>query len=364
MTTPLETKMAEVAATTIRPETDLGTRSEFPRQIWQILGQAGLLDPDAAASAGASHCLSIARAARILVSEGGNLGLALSWMIHHLVAGRLVWPLLGRAPWADDLRNRVKTGEATICLAVSEPDAGAHPKFMSARAEKTSGGFSVTGNKTYLTNGPIADFYAVVAITGEAEGRKAFSSFLVDRETTGMEVSGPMSIGFFKPSPHGSIAMNGCEVGKERLLGKEGEAFPTLVLPFRHLEDAVMTGPVTGAMIFINTAIAEQMVNHSLRSPENLEALGQLNVLTDTAVFLSDRIAIGVDQADDTEPLVLYFRQMAAQYLTAVNDLIAATAICLDNPAAVMLTDLHASAKLGKTVAGLKLQKIGHKVLR
>ena len=254
--TAFEVKMAEAAAAHIRPVADLGTCSEFPLHIWQALGNAGLLDPDAAASAGPSHCLTIARTARVLVSEGGNLGLSLSWMIHHLVAGCLVRPRLCRQACADDLWKQVKRGETTICLAVSEPDAGAHPKFLAARAERRSGGFALTGEKTYLTNGPIADAYAVVAITGEKEGKKAFSAFLLDRGTPGLTVSDPMPLPFFKPSPHGSVSMNGCEVGEDRLLGNDGEAFPDLVLPFRHLEDAVMTGPVTGAMTFIAAALA------------------------------------------------------------------------------------------------------------
>ncbi|HCY84629.1 MAG TPA: hypothetical protein DHV36_05785 [Desulfobacteraceae bacterium] len=357
--TAFEVKMAEAAAAHIRPVADLGTCSEFPLHIWQALGNAGLLDPDAAASAGPSHCLTIARTARVLVSEGGNLGLSLSWMIHHLVAGCLVRPRLCRQACADDLWKQVKRGETTICLAVSEPDAGAHPKFLAARAERRSGGFALTGEKTYLTNGPIADAYAVVAITGEKEGKKAFSAFLLDRGTPGLTVSDPMPLPFFKPSPHGSVSMNGCEVGEDRLLGNDGEAFPDLVLPFRHLEDAVMTGPVTGAMTFIAAALAKRMGRLSPGPPEKLEALGRVKVLTDAAVFLSDRIASGIDLKDNTGYLVLYFRQMASQYLTAVNDLLSATGICLDGPAAIMLADLHASARLGKTVAGLKLQKIG-----
>ncbi len=366
-------KMAGLAKDRILTCPDLGEQNEFPDEIWTAMGKEGLLDPDRLQAAGTSPCATIAKTARTMVSSGGNLGLALSWMIHHLVAGILVKPCLISSenealredlPWAPSLWERIKTGAATITLAVSEPKAGAHPKFMTARAEILDNQVLLSGGKTYLTNGPIAEAFVIIAITGEKNGRKEFSAFLTDRDTPGLTVSDPMEIPFFKPAPHGSILMEDCMVDKNRCLCREGKAFPDLVLPFRQLEDAVMTGPVTGAMGFILKTVARQMASLEKIDPGHVNTLGSLQALTDSAVFLSDQMAAMADLCEKIlERLVLFFRQTTAQYLKTMNRLLADTGIIPEGPAGILLRDLKSSSRIGKTVAHIRQQKLGQALL-
>ncbi len=78
-----------------------------------------------------------------------------------------------RAAWA---------GKA-LAVGISEPKVGAHPKLLTTRAEATEGGFRITGQKAWVSNGPSADAIIVFAITAEEAGRKRYSAFIVPRET-------------------------------------------------------------------------------------------------------------------------------------------------------------------------------------
>ena len=111
------------------------------------------------------------------------------------------------------------TGEITVSFAVSEPGAGAHPKLISARAEKHTEGFSLSGEKTYLTNGPIANLFIVIAISDVVDGRKRYSAFLVPKNVPGLSASAPMQIEALRPSPHGGVVLSRCLLPEVALLG-------------------------------------------------------------------------------------------------------------------------------------------------
>ncbi len=356
-------KMGAFAREHIRPCRGLGNDKVFPREIWAEMGSWGLLNPEILMDD--SPCLGIAQTARAMVENGGNLGLALSWMIHQMTAVYLVRPNLACVVDAG-FWERIRNGEATVCFAVSEPKAGAHPKYMAARAKKQGSHYLLSGEKVYLTNGPIAACFVVIAVTGQDpdNGRKSFSAFLVPRDMPGLISGDPLEIPFFKPSPHGNIQLDVCRLGEDRLLGVEGRAFPDLVLPFRRLEDAAMTGAVSGAMMFILSRTAQAMGALSPLAPERLDALGALGATTESAVYLSDRISLLADRGrEPVESLGIHFRQMAARFLEDLERLLAETGMGLEGQAAVLANDLASSARIGSAAAGIRKQKIGRRLL-
>ncbi|MCG8684665.1 MAG: acyl-CoA dehydrogenase family protein [Desulfobacterales bacterium] len=361
-------KVADFARQYILVRPGLGREEQFPTDIWKAMGECGLLDPHAKGIDTASPCQNIASGAMALVENGGNLGLSLSWMIHHLVSRYLVYPYLNNEKlpgfW-DDIRS----GKSTICLAVSEPKAGAHPKFMSVQADKKDDFFILSGQKTYLTNGPISDYFLVVAITGQTQGRKEFSAFLVDKEAPGLKVEPPMDIPFFKPSPHGGITMEECRVSTEKLVGTPGSAYEEMVLPFRRLEDAAMTGSVAGAMRFILAQTAKTLGNSGSLEKETHQALGNLKATTDAAVYLSGQISCLADAHDDQDAdplmdsLVIHFKETASLFMTRIKEFWEKAGHCPDSQVEILAKDLLSSSKIGKTVSGIKQQKMGQRLL-
>lgn len=367
-------KIREFSKDRILTRPDLGEQNRFPEDIWEAMGAQGVLDPWALGGAKedsvekSGFCGSVAAAALDLTACGGCMGLTLSWIIHHMVARHLVFSPLGGIV-DSGLKSRVRKGQTTICFAVSEPDAGAHPKYLKTTARKEENGFILNGRKAFLTNGPIAGFFLVVAITGQDQGKNRFSAFLVARDTPGLTVGDPMKIPFFKPCPHGELVLDACRVGRDALVGPEDQAWPSMVLPFRALEDAVMTGAVAGAMtLMLEHLVANLRKAASSPDREALQALGGLKAQMDAAVFLSGTIAHMADppklpEHSILESLIMQFRQNLSLFLDGVDAFCLKNSCPLTPPACILAQDLRRSAGISQRTRQAKQQKIGARML-
>ena len=167
----------------------------------QGMREAGLLEP-------ASDYATIARLKAALVERTGLLGIASVWGGRQLVyrhflsfgteAQRLVW------------------ARRALSVAISEPKVGAHPKLLTTRAEPVEGGFRISGQKAWVTNGPSADAIIVFAITAEDDGRKRYSAFIVPRETSGVTTADMPGFHALRPSRHCLLTLDGCFVPEVR----------------------------------------------------------------------------------------------------------------------------------------------------
>jgi acyl-CoA dehydrogenase len=90
-------------------------------------------------------------------------------------------------------------------------------------AERVQGGWRLSGEKTYISNGGIADVYVIFARTGEAPGAKGLSAFLVPAATKGLEVVSRIEV--MAPHPLAHLRLDGVELPEAALIGKAGEGF-------------------------------------------------------------------------------------------------------------------------------------------
>ncbi|MBU2551189.1 MAG: acyl-CoA dehydrogenase family protein [Proteobacteria bacterium] len=228
----------------------LSASDEFPRDIWRDMGRAGLLGlgiPEEHGGRGGGYP-HLSAAGEALVRHGGNLGLPMSAILHQLVAHFLIAGH-GSETQQQAFLPDMAEGRITGCLAISEPRTGAHPRHMKTEARLQDDAYLVSGEKTFLTNGPIADLYVVMAVTGQdADGRNRISAFILPRQTPGLTLADPLPLDFLKPSPHGGIRLDGARVPADRMLGPANRAYETFIKPFREIEDAVMLGPWAGGM--------------------------------------------------------------------------------------------------------------------
>jgi glutaryl-CoA dehydrogenase len=108
---------------------------------------------------------------------------------------------------------KLAKGEMIGCFGLTEPDHGSDPGSMATRAEKDSGGYKLTGSKTWISNAPVADFAVVWAkLDGKIRG------FIVERGAKGFstpKIEGKLSL---RASVTGMIVLEGCVVPEENLL--------------------------------------------------------------------------------------------------------------------------------------------------
>jgi alkylation response protein AidB-like acyl-CoA dehydrogenase len=227
---------------------ELGTR-EAPGEIWRKMARRGLLGWSLPASYGGGGALysDILPAVEAFVARGGRPGLALSWMVH-LIVGKVLMSRSANRLQKREILTGMATGRITVSIALSEPGAGSDPKRIRTTAVKKKSHYVLNGEKAWLTNGPLADLFIVFAVTGEREGRKQFTAFLVPRETAGLTVKEMPPLGYLGPSPHCSIRLQACVVPEACVLGCRGRALEDFSKPFRVVEDALLGGVILGGL--------------------------------------------------------------------------------------------------------------------
>jgi acyl-CoA dehydrogenase len=168
---------------------------------------------------------------------------------------------LGSAPitlaGSNELRNhylaRVAKGAAIAAFALTEPDAGSDVAAMSMSAKRAEDHYVLDGEKTFISNGGIADFYVVFARTGEAPGARGISAFVVDAGTPGFEIA--ERIGVTAPHPLARLSFQSCRVPLSHLIGTPGEGFK---IAMRSL-DIFRAGVAAAALGFARRALDEAL---------------------------------------------------------------------------------------------------------
>ena len=118
---------------------------------------------------------------------------------------------------------KTRAGEAISAFALTEPGAGSDVANTATLAERVPGGWRLTGEKTYISNGGIADVYVIFARTGEAPGARGLSAFLMPADVAGLSVV--ERIGVIAPHPLARLRLEGVELPESALIGTAGGGF-------------------------------------------------------------------------------------------------------------------------------------------
>ncbi|MDH5341152.1 MAG: acyl-CoA dehydrogenase family protein [Rubrivivax sp.] len=160
-----------------------------------------------------------------------------------------------RAAWLP----KVARGEAIAAFALSEPDAGSDVAAMQCAAHAVGDGYVVEGEKTWISNGGIADLYVLFARTGEAPGARGISAFIVEAGTPGFEIAERIDV--IAPHPLARLRFSGCRVPAAQRLGAPGEGFK---IAMRTL-DVFRTSVAAAALGFGRRALHEALARTTSR---------------------------------------------------------------------------------------------------
>ena len=117
------------------------------------------------------------------------------------------------------------SGEALGCFGLTEPDTGSDAANLSTRAEKTDGGWRITGQKQWISLGNFAKFALIFAQTDPEKAHRGLGAFLVPTDSPGFssaEIHGKLGL---HASDTAELALDGVEVGDDALLGEVGDGF-------------------------------------------------------------------------------------------------------------------------------------------
>ena len=172
--------------------------------------------------------------------------------------GSVAISLFGTDEQQQEYLTAVRAGEKVAAFALTEPDAGSDVAAMGTTAQLDGDDYIVNGEKTFISNGGIADYYTLFARTG-APGTKGISAFILDADTPGLEIAERIEV--IAPHPLARLKFNNCRIPKHKLLGKEGQGFKVSMASL----DVCRSTVGAAALGFSRRALDESLLRTSSR---------------------------------------------------------------------------------------------------
>ena len=149
---------------------------------------------------------------------------------------------------------KVAAGDAIAAFALSEPEAGSDVGAMRCAAREDGDAYVLDGEKTWISNGGIADLYVVFARSdAAAKGAKGISAFIVEAGTPGFEITARIDV--IAPHPLARLRFASCRVPKANRVGADGEGFKVAMRTL----DVFRTSVAAAALGFARRALDEAM---------------------------------------------------------------------------------------------------------
>ncbi|MFI8305937.1 acyl-CoA dehydrogenase family protein [Streptomyces sp. NPDC085927] len=197
--------------------------ARFPREAFALLSGSGLLGLpyDSAYGGGEQPYEVYLQVLEELAAARLTVGLGVS--VHTLACYALATH--GTKEQQAEYLPAMLGGDLLGAYCLSEPSSGSDAASLRTRAVRDGGGdWTLTGTKAWITHGGIADFYTVMARTGE-EGPRGITAFLVPGDAEGLSAAVPEKKMGMKGSPTAQVHFDGVRVSDDRRIGEEGQGF-------------------------------------------------------------------------------------------------------------------------------------------
>ena len=119
--------------------------------------------------------------------------------------------------------DRTRAGAAISGFALTEPASGSDVAATATSANRAQGGWVLNGEKTWISNGGIADLYVIFARTGEAPGARGLSAFLMPADVAGLSIEERLEV--IAPHPLARLALRDVRLPEGALIGAAGDGF-------------------------------------------------------------------------------------------------------------------------------------------
>jgi alkylation response protein AidB-like acyl-CoA dehydrogenase len=224
----------DFAAREIRPVSQAVDEAdtELPRELWSKAAEVGLTSfmlPEEHGGGGMTDCLT-----GCVVQEELSHGCA---GIGNLITsnGFFAEPVLAlgsdaqRRRWIEPLAGE---HPPLTALATTEPAAGSDAASIQTTARRVEGGYLLSGQKSWISNGGVADFYVVFATVEPGSGHRGITAFVLERDDPGLSCGRPMRKMGQRAIVNTELFLEDVFAAEDRRLGEEGEGFRGLMETF------------------------------------------------------------------------------------------------------------------------------------
>lgn len=202
---------------------------EFSWDKWKLVQRSGITSlPFDERYGGLGQDLVTTMAVLEALGEGNRDG-GLSFSVTTTMASTGV-PLndFGSAELKERHLTRICSGEAIGAHAITESEGGSDALRMRTTAKRDGDWFVLNGAKTFVSNGPVADLFVVYACTRPGGGPLGITAFLVERDTPGLRVGGPIKKMGLRTSPLSELFLDDVRVPAGNVIGRVGGGFLVL----------------------------------------------------------------------------------------------------------------------------------------
>ncbi len=133
--------------------------------------------------------------------------------------------------------DRTRAGDAISAFALTEPGSGSDVARTATTARRDGDEWVLEGDKTYISNGGIADLYVIIARTGEGDGARGLSAFLLPADTPGLEVVSRIEV--MAPHPLAHLRLTQVRLPGDALIGQAGHGFRIAMTVLDHFRPTV-----------------------------------------------------------------------------------------------------------------------------
>ncbi|HZH23613.1 MAG TPA: acyl-CoA dehydrogenase family protein [Solirubrobacteraceae bacterium] len=188
-------------------------------------------------------------------------------------------------------------------LATTEPDFGSDAAGMRTTATRADGGYVLNGQKAWISNGGIAQFYVVFATVAPGTGHRGVTAFLLDRDDAGLSFGAPMRKMGQRAIVNTELFMQDCFVAEDRRLGAEGAGFRGLMATFDRSRVTLAAAATGLARAALEYAVAYAQERHQFGRPiaEHQAVafrLADMALRVDASRLLAWRAALMLDRGE------------------------------------------------------------------
>ncbi len=245
---------------------DIDRSNEFPRSLWPLLGEQGLLGVTVPERWGGAELGYLAHVIAMEEISRASGSVGLSYGAHsNLCVNQL------RLNGSDEQRARylprLVAGEHVGALAMSEPASGSDVLSMQTRAVRQGDRYLLTGRKMWITNGPDADVLVVYAKTDPAAGSRGVTAFIVERGFRGFSTAQKLDKLGMRGSSTCELVLESCEVPVENVLGQENGGARVLMSGLDFERVVLAGGPLGLAAAALDLALPYARERHQFGQP-------------------------------------------------------------------------------------------------